>query len=89
MCLDNSVNAQFHFAWMAFGAGQHHCIGRDFALLEPQLLLAMLVQRYRIAATGHIATPKLTAMLQPKDGVWVTLNLPQPCNISAVPETLG
>ena len=41
--------------------------------MEAQLLLAMLVQRYRITATGHTATPKLTATLQPKDGVWVTL----------------
>jgi cytochrome P450 len=67
------VAGHHKFAWMAFGAGQHQCIGRDFALMEAQLLLAMLVQRYRITAAGHTATPKLTATLQPKDGVWVTL----------------
>jgi cytochrome P450 len=67
------VAGRHKFAWLAFGAGQHQCIGRDFALMEAQLLLAMLLQRYRITAAGHIATPKLTATLQPKDGVWVNL----------------
>jgi cytochrome P450 len=72
------VAARHRFAWMAFGAGQHQCIGRDFALMEAQLLLAMLVQRYRITAVGQAATPKLTATLQPKKGVWITLeNAPE------------
>jgi hypothetical protein len=47
------------------------------------------VQRYRFTGTGHIATPNLTATLQPKDGVWVTLSSTQRCNTSAVSETIG
>jgi cytochrome P450 len=42
------VAGRHKFAWMAFGVGQHRCIGCDFALIEAQLLMAMLVQRYRI-----------------------------------------
>jgi cytochrome P450 len=83
------VAGRHKFAWLAFGAGQHQCIGRDFALMEAQLLLAMLVQRYHITGVGHTATPKLTATLQPKDGVWVMLNPTHICNTSAVPETIG
>ena len=58
----------------AFGVGQHQCIGRDFAMMEAQLILAMLFQRYRISAVpGSIAVPELSATLRPKNGVTVKL----------------
>ena len=61
-------------AWMPFGAGQRMCIGRDFALMEGQLALAMAVQRYRIAQSAeHPAQPQLSATLRPKGGVVVKL----------------
>jgi cytochrome P450 len=63
------------FAWLGFGAGQHQCLGRDFALIEAQFLLAMLFQRYRIAAIPEkVATPQLSTMLRPKNGVTVKLS---------------
>lgn len=62
------------FAWMPFGAGQHQCIGKDFAMMEAQLILAMLLQRYRVtAAPGHTTRPQLSATLKPKGGVFVNL----------------
>jgi cytochrome P450 len=62
------------FAWIAFGAGQHQCIGRDFAIMEAQLILAMLFQRYRISAEpGSIVKPELSATLRPKNGVTIKL----------------
>ncbi len=62
------------FAWIAFGVGQHQCIGRDFAMMEAQLILAMLFQRYRISAVpGSVVEPELSATLRPKNGVTVKL----------------
>lgn len=61
-------------AWMAFGAGQRQCIGRDFALMEGQLILSKLIQRYTIEAIpGRIAEPHIALTLRTKDGVWVNL----------------
>jgi cytochrome P450 len=53
-------------AWIPFGAGQRQCIGRDLSLMETQIVLAMLLQRFRIAAVpGRVVWPKLGATYVP------------------------
>lgn len=68
-----SAHAERHpFAWMPFGGGQRLCIGRDFALLEGTLALAMIVRCFQVSAVaGHRAQPGLSTTLRPKNGVWV------------------
>ena len=68
-------SAQRHkFAFVPFGAGQRMCIGRDFAMMEGQLALAMVMQRFVVTAVpGHITKPQLTSTLRPKGGVMVNL----------------
>ncbi len=62
------------FAYIPFGVGQRLCIGRDFAMMEGTLALAMIVQRYRLAAVkGRLPQPGLSATLRPKGGVWAHL----------------
>jgi cytochrome P450 len=63
-----------HLAWMPFGAGQHLCIGRDLALMQSTLLLAMMVQRYTFAPTDHVPAMSLSTVLRPQDGIWATLS---------------
>ncbi len=46
-------------AWIPFALGQHQCIGKEFAMLEGQLVLANLAQRFRIVA-GQGSAPKAT-----------------------------
>ena len=62
------------FAYMPFGAGQRKCIGMDFALMEGQLALAMVAQRYILTkTTANLAEPQLSTTLRPKGGVVVKL----------------
>jgi cytochrome P450 len=60
-------------ALIPFGAGQRPCIGRDLSLIETQIILPMLLQRFTLAAVpGRIAQPKLAATFVSK-GVHVYL----------------
>lgn len=53
-------------AWMPFGAGQRQCIGRDLALMESQLVLAMLLQRYALQPIDdRLPAPQLSTTLRP------------------------
>ena len=53
-------------AYFPFGAGQRMCIGNTFAVMEGQLILAMLVRRYRFtSATGKAPVPIPLITLRP------------------------
>ncbi len=44
------------YAYFPFLGGPHQCLGRDFFLLEAQLVIIMVAQRYRLeVAPGHVA----------------------------------
>jgi cytochrome P450 len=62
-------------AYLPFGAGGHLCIGRNFAIMQAQLLLAMLFQRYRVSLVpGHKVEPQAAIALRPRNGILVTLS---------------
>ena len=42
-----------HGAFIPFGSGPRICIGASFAMAEAQILLAMLLQRYRIGLADN------------------------------------
>jgi cytochrome P450 len=66
---------QHKLAWVPFGVGQRQCIGKDFSLIEAQIILAMLVQRYTLtAAPGPMAQPKFSTTLKPDRSVLVYLD---------------
>jgi len=45
---EDSVNRP-RFAYFPFGGGQRQCLGKNFALMEAQLALPMLVQKYHFS----------------------------------------
>jgi len=67
--------AQRHkLAWVPFGVGQRQCIGKDFSLMEAQIILAMIVQRYTLTAVaGPAVLPKFSTTLKPNRPVLVRL----------------
>ena len=42
------------WAYFPFGAGQRKCLGMDFALMEGQLTLAMIAQRYQLHSADQL-----------------------------------
>lgn len=62
------------FAYFPFGGGPRQCIGNGFALMEAQLVLATVAQRYALRLVpGHPVEPQVLLTLQPRYGLPMTL----------------
>jgi cytochrome P450 len=62
------------FAYFPFGGGPRVCIGNSFALMEGPLVLASVLQKFRVELVpGHPVVPDATFTLRPKDGVKAVL----------------
>ena len=60
--------------YLPFGGGPRMCIGNNFAIMELQLVLAMLLQRYRMEPVpGKEAIPEALITLRPDGGVWMKI----------------
>ena len=55
------------FAYFPFSGGPRLCIGNEFALMEAQILLAMIAQRYRVeVAPGHKVESEIRVTFRPR-----------------------
>jgi cytochrome P450 len=62
------------FAYLPFSGGPRLCIGNEFALMEAQLLLAMVLQRYRVRPLGDLRVePEMRLTLRPRGGLLARL----------------
>ena len=58
------------FVYLPFGAGPRQCIGNHFALIEAQLIVATLAQRYRLhLVPRHPVEPWALITLRPRFGM--------------------
>ncbi len=56
-------------AWVPFGAGPRKCVGQELSLMEATLALAMITQRFELAATTHTVRAQVQTVMRPADGV--------------------
>ena len=62
------------YAYFPFGGGRHLCLGKHFAMLESQIILATVLQYFRIRLLSREpAIPHFLITLRPKDGLLCTL----------------
>jgi cytochrome P450 len=62
------------YAYFPFGGGPRACIGSVFALMEMQVIVAMVSQRYELSlAPGRLVQPDPRSVLAPRHGVEVVL----------------
>jgi cytochrome P450 len=62
------------FAYFPFGGGPRRCIGQSLAMLEMQVILAMVAQAYEFRLVpGHPIVPDARITLCPRHGVLMTL----------------
>ncbi|MFN7034770.1 MAG: cytochrome P450 [Bellilinea sp.] len=62
------------YAYYPFGGGPRQCIGNHFAQMEAQLLMTIILQRFRVELVEGIKVkPTPIATLQPRPGVFVYL----------------
>ena len=63
------------FAYFPFSGGPRACIGDRFAMMEMQLILPMMLQRYRVEpVAGHEVETDPSVTLRPKNGVMVRIS---------------
>lgn len=71
---EEAVAGRHDFAFFPFGAGIRGCVGSPFADLEGALLLATIVQRWRISTVpGSEPEPLMRVNIKPKRGVVLRL----------------
>ena len=67
-------DARPRFAYIPFGGGPRGCIGNQFAMLEAQLIVAAIAQRYRLTLVpNQTIQPKALITLRPTPGIAATI----------------
>jgi cytochrome P450 len=70
-----AVEQRLRHVYIPFGGGQHHCLGSHFAMLEGQLVVAAIAQRYRIRPIpDHQIEPLPVVTLRQRCGIMATLD---------------
>lgn len=65
-----SSDQSSHYAYFPFGGGPRSCIGSHFAIMEAQLILAMIFRRYKLKLMpGHPVEPEPLITLKPRNGL--------------------
>jgi cytochrome P450 len=73
--LPEKLGARSRFAYFPFGGGPRQCIGNNFALMEAQIVIATVVQKYRLRlADERTIEPETSVTLRPRGGIRMNLS---------------
>jgi cytochrome P450 len=61
-------------AYIPFGLGERYCLGKNLAMLQGQLLLALLVKAFAYSLIDTNVQPKVTVSLFPREGMKMKVN---------------
>ncbi len=71
------VARRHHYAYIPFGGGQRLCIGNHFAMIEAQVIVAMVSRTYRLDLVPGIPVEPLPGItLRARRGLPMTVRLP-------------
>ncbi len=70
---ENSENRP-KFAYFPFGGGPRICLGNNFAMMEAQLIIAMILQKFKVELVPEYKVEaEVSLTLRPKRGIMVSL----------------
>ena len=61
------------YQYLPFGAGPRVCVGANFAMMQAQIILASLIQRFRFRPSQPAPHPVMTMTVRPEPGVFLEL----------------
>jgi cytochrome P450 len=61
------------YQYLPFGAGPRVCVGANFAMMQAQIILASLVQRFRFAPSQPAPRPVMTMTVRPEPGIFLAV----------------
>jgi cytochrome P450 len=63
--------ARDKYQYLPFGAGPRVCVGANFAMMQAQIILSTLIQRFRFAPSGPQPRPVMMMTVRPEPGLYL------------------
>jgi cytochrome P450 len=59
------------YQYLPFGAGPRVCVGANFAMMQAQIILSTLIQRFRFTPASPAPQPVMTMTIRPEPGLFL------------------